>query len=465
MIQTGFQVALPSRGHLRKLAIAVLLAVALGIVVGSGRLPLRDVETRPHLFVAVAVVAVASLLALARVEYGLLSLPVTATAVPIALGTGTGSPLVASLLFAAFLLALFVLRALASRSVVLVSSPLNVPLLGFVVVAVLATVNSEAMRHPLILVWSTFPQVQMGGLSVFVLSAGVLFVTMNSIREMRWIRHLTWVFLGIGALALGGYAVRSKNDLPGFEVGGLFSLWVIALAFGQAVFNHRMPRWGRVGLLLLALGWLYRRFVLETSWLSGWVPAVAAILAISLLRSRLLFSAALAIVAVAALAMYGDIYQTQVIGVDSAGNFLRLDLWQQNLEVTKDHLLLGLGPGGYAPYYVALFPNRALSSHSNYLDVFSQTGLVGSLFFLWVLLAASQVGIRAHRRWPTGFEAGFANAVLGGFLGVVVAMAFGDWLIPFVYNQTIAGFRHTVHSWLFLGALASTLHVDAKEST
>src|SRR5205807_10311376 len=52
----------------------------------------------------------------------------------------------------------------------------------------------------------------------------------------------------------------------------------------------------------------------------------------------------------------------------------RSDLWQQNLDVTREYVLLGLGPAGYAPYYMSLFPDRALSSHSNYLDVFSETG-------------------------------------------------------------------------------------------
>jgi hypothetical protein len=32
-------------------------------------------------------------------------------------------------------------------------------------------------------------------------------------------------------------------------------------------------------------------------------------------------------------------------------------------------------------------------------------------------------------------------------------MAFGDWMLPFAYTQTIAGFDYTVYSWLFIGAL------------
>jgi hypothetical protein len=42
---------------------------------------------------------------------------------------------------------------------------------------------------------------------------------------------------------------------------------------------------------------------------------------------------------------------------------------------------------------------------------------------------------------------------------MTVAMALGDWVIPFVYNQTLAGFRFTVHNWLILGALAGLPHL------
>jgi hypothetical protein len=34
-------------------------------------------------------------------------------------------------------------------------------------------------------------------------------------------------------------------------------------------------------------------------------------------------------------------------------------------------------------------------------------------------------------------------------------MALGDWVIPFVYNQTIAGFDYTIESWLGIGMLVA----------
>jgi O-antigen ligase len=186
-----------------------------------------------------------------------------------------------------------------------------------------------------------------------------------------------------------------------------------------------------------------------------------ALLVISLTHSRRTFGLMVLIAAIVGSLNFDAFYQAEVQGDDAEGNFLRLELWDQNLEVTKDHLLLGTGVVGYAPYYLAFFPGRALSTHSNLLDIFAETGLIGSALFVWFIVAAFKGALRARRRWPTGFGAGFVNGALGGLVGMVVAMAFGDWVIPFVYNQTISGFRYTVHSWLFLGVLAAMQRIDA----
>jgi hypothetical protein len=42
------------------------------------------------------------------------------------------------------------------------------------------------------------------------------------------------------------------------------------------------------------------------------------------------------------------------------------------------------------------------------------------------------------------------------------AMFLGDWVIPFAYNQTIAGYNYTGYNWLFIG-LALALGYMAKE--
>ena len=96
-----------------------------------------------------------------------------------------------------------------------------------------------------------------------------------------------------------------------------------------------------------------------------------------------------------------------------------------------------------------------MSTHSDYVDIVLETGLVGSIIFLWLIGSLIVVGWRARGQWHRGFESGFSKGAFGGLIGLIVAMQLGDWFIPFVYNQTIVGFQYTVHSWVFLGFLAA----------
>lgn len=451
-----------SRLALQPVAFGVILTVlALAVVVGTGQGPLARSAVSAELVLLVVAVAGGVGLLLARLEFGILLLAVVAIAVPAAVGTGTQSSIPASLILAGVVCALWIARTLISGHLVVARSPVILPALGFMVAVVLSTVYSNAVRPPLVIPWATFSQVQLGGLSLFVVSAALILVVMHTVRDVSWLEWLTWIFLALGAVCIVGFWLQGRRDLAGFDSGGLFSLWVVALALGQVLFNNRLPIWARVGLLLLAAAWMQRRYFIEVSWLSGWVPITAAVLALAFLRSKKLFLVALVVAGTVWAVNEVDLYEREVTGQAAQGNFLRFEIWRQSLELTREHLALGVGPAGYAPYYMTYFPDLAMSTHSNYLDIFSQTGLVGTFCFLWLLLALGQVGLKARTQWSSGFGAGFANGALAGFTGLVVAMALGDWVIPFVYNATIGAFRHTVHSWIFLGALAGMQRMRA----
>jgi hypothetical protein len=443
----------------RRVAMPGVVGITLGLALltGTGRLPGGALT----LLVAASVLAGMALIA-ARLEWGILLLPMVAVLVPFEIATGRQTPLVACLLLAPLLLGLWIARMLARRALIVVRSPVNLPLAGFVVTAVVATISSQVLRDPLVFVWQSFPQVQLGQLSVIAISAGLFFMAMSSFRTMRWLRWLTWLMIALGAATVAKYLLLPGGDLPFASVGGLFSLWVVSLAFGQALFNQRLRPSIRAALLLLAGLWLYRRLFLEFGWLSGWLPILLSLATICALRSWRALSIGVAVAALVAGLNYeflAERYEQQVSGGDSQGNFERFEVWRHAIAIMGDQLLLGLGPAGYAPYYMTYWPNQALSSHSNYLDILAQTGLVGSGFFLWFLGALYVVAVQARRRWPAGFPAGFANGALGGLVGMTVAMALGDWVIPFAYNQTLAGFRFTLHSWIILGALAALPHL------
>jgi hypothetical protein len=88
---------------------------------------------------------------------------------------------------------------------------------------------------------------------------------------------------------------------------------------------------------------------------------------------------------------------------------------------------------------------------------------VGLLFWLWFFGALGWTGyqLRLHLRGHADFSEGLANATLAGWVGCVVAMGLGDWLFPFVYTQTIAGFDYAVYNWVFLGAMVALSSIHA----
>jgi O-antigen ligase len=137
-----------------------------------------------------------------------------------------------------------------------------------------------------------------------------------------------------------------------------------------------------------------------------------------------------------------------------------------NWRVTGDHLLLGTGPAGYAAYYMSLFPQEATATHSNYVDIIAQTGIVGMGFFVWFLVAMGVTARRAWRRVPKdGFMQALAAGCAGGYAAVVTAMSLGDWLLPFAYTQGINGYDYTVWGWVFMGVLVGMSHYQNRERT
>ena len=132
------------------------------------------------------------------------------------------------------------------------------------------------------------------------------------------------------------------------------------------------------------------------------------------------------------------------------------------VSVTLRNPVTGLGPAAYRPY-AAMEPLSYLganwidtpkvSSHNNYVDVFSQTGLVGLALFFWFMAEVARLARRLRRRFRRGFEAGYANGMLAAWVSMMVIMLLLDWFLPFVYDVGFPGFQASVLVWLFLGGL------------
>jgi hypothetical protein len=404
-------------------------------------------------FVLIAAAAPLSLPVLLRRDLAPLIILASAAFVPFALSTGTESKLVVSLLMTMMLTGMWVVRMLVvEKSLHLNPSPVNGPLLGFIGVVAISLVWSFAFRDPLVVIWSSFPLVQMASAVVMIMLPAAFLLVANQVDDVRLLKAMVGLMLCAGVLGL--IKQFSIVDLP-VATGGLFTMWIVALSTGLAFFDRRIPLVGRGLLLLLACAWVYWGFVRHISWVAGWLPAFVALGVLGFMRSKKLLLVLLVIV-VAVVATNAEYYLGSVVEEEQAesGN-TRVAAWAANWRVTGKHWLFGTGPGGYAAYYMSYFPNDAMATHNNYIDVLAQTGIIGLGFCVWFFFGLVWLGYKLcmRLRGRGDFLEGLACAALAGTVACIVAMAIGDWLFPFAYTQTIAGFDHAVYSWTFMGSI------------
>jgi hypothetical protein len=362
----------------------------------------------------------------------------------------------------ALLLGLWLLDMVARRRQIRLESSRAVwPLLCFVAIACLSFGVGQ-------LPWFRFAphaplDAQLGGLAILVLSVGTFLLAANQLRDLRVLSRITWAFLAFGALYMLVRSVLPAAGLPTRDwlqsVGSVFYLWLVALAFSQAAFNRDLhPVW-RLALGVLVLVTLYVLYVLKYADKSGWIPAFVCLVAIVGCRS---WRAGLVLVVV--MGLFAVYQLPDVLASDDYSVSTRFDAWLIMLEIVKISPIWGLGFANYY-WYAPLFPIRgfavSFNSHNNYVDIVAQTGLVGLFCFLWFYWAVGQIGWRLRQHVPAGFAQAYLYGAVGGLAGTVALGMFGDWVLPFVYNIGLNGFRSSMLAWLFLGGLVTLEHFRA----
>ena len=449
----------------RQLRHVLIVAATLALAYNFGR--------RPSLaYVYLPVVLVALWVVYKNPSFGLLCMVAGALVVPFGIGTGTQSSLNIAILFVPFLMGLWLVAMVWDRRIQLVPSGTNLPMIGLIAAISVSFIVGY-------LPWNVFAQLapiraQIGAVGIFVCSAGAFWLVGNRVKDIRWLRRLVWLFLALSGLYIVGRLVGGANGARitrifvfGSTTGSMFWIWLVALAAGQVLFNHDLRwRWRFLLLGLVAATFPVALTGESLNWTSGWLPAAVAL---GLLvwfrwpRASLLLGVALAGVGLIFLPVLRDVLivrnQYSILTRDAASAIL--------LEIIKTNPLLGVGPANYY-YYTPLYPILGyyiqFNSHNQYVDIVAQTGLVGLFFFLWWALATARTGWPLRHKFSDGFSRGYVHAAMAGLAGMLLAGFLGDWLLPFVYNIGITGFRASVLGWLFLGGLVALEQIATRRA-
>jgi O-antigen ligase len=115
---------------------------------------------------------------------------------------------------------------------------------------------------------------------------------------------------------------------------------------------------------------------------------------------------------------------------------------------------------GFSNYYwyTPLIPIRGwvvnFNSHSQYIDLIAQVGILGLFCFLWIFFEVLKLSWKLIKnKHIDGFAGAYTYGVLAGTTATLVAAFLGDWVLPFVYNVGLTGFRASILPWLFVGGM------------
>lgn len=356
-----------------------------------------------------------------------------------------------ALMLGLWILDMFIVR----RQIALIRTSVMVPVITFLVITMLAFLIGQVP-------WFVFARqaplpAQLGGFAVFFFSIGAMFLSAHLITDVRWLKILTWSFLALSSLYIIGRAANLSFIVDlyhfGFTAQSMFWTWLTALAAGQLIFNTTLKRWSRALLFLLLALTLYVALIQGFEWKSGWVPPVVVLAILLGIRNRNFIVFATPLVVIAVLYAIG-----KLIASDDYSWVTRLDAWRIILEISRVSPLFGMGFANYY-WYTPLFPIRgwrvSFNSHSQFIDLIAQTGYLGLFSFLWLFFAFARLSWSIARKLPIGFARGYAYGVLAGIIATMVAAFLGDWVLPFVYNVGLAGFRSSVPAWIFIGGVIS----------
>jgi hypothetical protein len=446
-------------GALAVLAVAVGALLALLTPVGGiavlvagigGVLVLRDV--RWSLF---ALVAVACLLPFASLPF---SIGFTPTFLDVTFGA---------------LYAVWAVRLITRRQNDFQLSPVGVPVIIFVALAIFSFVLGLSHSRPTSNDLRTFAEVLMG--------FGMFFVAVNCVREQGLLRQVTAVLILCGAAEAGigvalyvlpaSWAVQLLNPLGrlGYPVGsgalryinddparpmraigtnvdpnilGALLVMVVVLAATQLVAKRPvLPRWllaGALAVIGLCLFLTYSR--------ASMGGAVVAVGLVALLRYRRLLVVLLAVGLVFLLLPQTQAYISHFvegIQIEDRSTQMRMGEYQDTFRLIQRYPWLGVGFVGTPDIdlYVAVA--------SLYLAIAAQMGVIGLMAFLAVAIAFALELWRAWRAAPRG---GATESLLLGYGAAVVGS-----LAAGVLDHTLLTYPHAVSLlWLLVGLGVAT---------
>jgi O-antigen ligase len=346
------------------------------------------------------------------------------------------------------------------------SSPLNLPVLSFMVVCVLSVL------------WSNSPFVSLKSLPLFLAGPLLYFIVNNNIiNRKQKINRILNVLLFVGTL-FGIYGILQYNgiDFPFWiknlgrnKVFGLFGnvnyfaeYLIIPLPIAIALFFVSKNKINKIllSISILAMGGTLIATFTRGTYLGLGISIIFMFILYLIIRGKnfikehkkiFIFILALIILITFLFALPNPLNKSGTVISKIKGRISiarlsnefsfgrRIAIWKFTGMIIEDHPLLGSGLGTFkynSLNYQAKFfdqgENRSLypygiadKAHNEYLQLWAELGIIGLGAFIWIIISFFICGAKLLKKTKDNYKEGLIIGLMGGIIAVLVEGLFG----------------------------------------
>lgn len=348
-------------------------------------------------------------------------------------------------------------RMIMTKRFEITGTPLNMPILLFIIALFLATIFSPYPLESLSATESIIRKIAL----YYLVVCGIKDLSMAkrliailliaaSIEAIYIICQYFWGFKLFGIIIHDGV---SKGLIYNRALGGALGI-ILPVGISFFLFSQNFYRRIIFGLISLLISLL----LLLTSTRGAWMGVAIAIGFIGIFKARKIL---LFIILVLILLFFISPKQTvnrserlpdRLLSIFKyENNLCRMYLFRDTLKIIKDNPLFGIGPGNFKKVYYSKYLSSEISAlkefghkhcHNNFLNVAVEGGLLGLGAFIWLIIASFCLSFKILKTAATEIF----PLILGLFGGLIT------WLVHGMVDCTYIGGSAYLF-WFILGMI------------
>ena len=326
------------------------------------------------------------------------------------------------------ILAIWLVRIREDREFRFVHTPLDLPILFFILFISLSLIRSINIHHSI------------SALYHLISYALIYFLVVNNIKSKKEIKKLILSILGVSIfVAIYGLIefvthnfTPSASTFPNLNVFASFLLIPFSLTSGILLFGKERGRAEKIVLGITII--LFLLAIIATRSRGAFLSLVLIVIFLGALKSK-----RYALIALALLILIFSLLPTPTnsplvrlitIGGKDPYAYTRISIWTGALSIFKDHPFLGTGLGTFKdafPGYsfpvegvFARFGKKASFAHNEYLQIASEAGIFALGIFVWLLCAFFKKAKEILKNLQGKEEYGVVISLVAGIMGVLI---------------------------------------------